>query len=433
MTMYRQVIEQHPNSANGWCYLGIALHDLKRYSEAVKAYEKAIAIQPNFPIAFNNMGNSLRYDLRPEEAEAAFQKSLQLDPNYLSAHKNRGTLHAWLGNYREALESYEAARQLSPDESETHRNLGVIHLLMGDFPRGWKEYRWRWKCREAVQYDFHSPKWSGESLDGKTILLYAEQGLGDTLHFIRFAKVLQERGAKTLVYAQPALMPLLGRMPGINRYLPNTLPIEHPFDYHCSLVDAADILRVDLESIPMAEGYVKAPDYLLSYWKRWMENLPSAKKRIGLVWQGNRDHQADKFRSYPLKTYDLLGQFDEIQFLSLQQGYGSEQTTGWTGKRPLVVLPEGTDQSSGAFMDTAAIVAHLDLVITSDTSIAHLCGAMGVPAWVLLNKMPDWRWLLDRPDSPWYRSLRLFRQPKQSDWESVVDEVRKELVEFVDS
>ncbi len=150
----------------------------------------------------------------------------------------------------------------------------------------------------------------------------------------------------------------------------------------------------------MSEGYVQAPEYLLGYWKRWLDALPPAKMRVGLVWQGNRDHQADKFRSFPLTAYEPLSQIDDIQFISLQQGFGSEQISTWRGKRPLIELPAGTDQSSGAFMDTSAIVTQLDLVITSDTSMAHLCGALDASAWVLLNKMPDWRWLLERPDSP---------------------------------
>ena len=160
---------------------------------------------------------------------------------------------------------------------------------------------------------------------------------------------------------------------------------------------------------------------------RWLQNLPPAKLRVGLVWQGNRDHMADVFRSFPLKAYDPLGQLDDIQFISLQKGYGAEQIKDWSGLRPLIQLPEGTDVTSGAFMDTAAIVSQLDLVITSDTSMAHLAGALGRPAWVLVNKMPDWRWLLERKDSPWYSSLKLFRQSKQGDWASVVAEVESEL------
>ncbi len=431
--MYRQVVDQLPNHANAWCYLGIALHDLRRYREAIEAYEKAIAINPNFPIAFNNMGNSLRYDFRPDQAEQAFQKALTFDPKYLSAHKNRGTLHAWLGNYDLALESYAQAEKLSPDEAETHRNLGVIYLLKGDFERGWREYRWRWKCPEAAQYSYPQPKWTGQPLAGKTILLYSEQGLGDALHFIRFGAVLKEHGAVVVVHGPAALNALLQKCRGLDAYVPNSLPIEQPFDYHCSLLDVADVLAIDVSKIPMADGYLEPPEYLVGYWQRWLKALPPATLRVGLVWQGNRDHMADIFRSFPLKTYASLGRIEQVQFISLQQGFGTEQIRDWSGVRPLIELPEGTDVSSGAFMDTAAIVSQLDLVITSDTSMAHLCGALGRPAWVLLNKMPDWRWLLDREDSPWYSSLRLFRQSKQGDWAGVAAQVEARLCELVTS
>jgi len=432
--MYQQVLDQMPKNANAWCYMGIALHDQRRYHEAVAAYEKAISLQPNFPIAWNNMGNSLRYDLRPEDAERAFQKAIVQDPTYVNAYKNRGTFHAWSGDLELALQSYTKAMRLSPDEPETHRNIGVISLLKGDFENGWNEYRWRWRCPEAAKYAYTQPKWNGENLSGKTILLYAEQGLGDTLHFIRFVRVLHDMGAITIVYGQAALMALLGQSAnttslGIDRYVPNSLPVELPFDYHCSLIDVADILKVSEPSIPFASGYLQASPNLRQYWTSWLNQIRPSKLKIGLVWQGNKDHQADLFRSFKLSLYEPLSQLEDIQFISLQQGHGTEQVAQWNGVRPLITLPEGTDQSGGAFMDTAAILSQIDLLITSDTSIAHLAGALGRPAWVLLNKMPDWRWLLDREDSPWYESLRLFRQIKQSDWESVVSKVTVALIE----
>jgi tetratricopeptide (TPR) repeat protein len=433
MQAYQQVLAQVPKNANAWCYLGIALHDQRRYQEAVTAYEKAIAIQPNFPIAWNNMGNSLRYALRPEDAEKAFQKALVQNPNYVNAYKNRGTFHAWSGNLELALQSYSKAMKLSPDEPETHRNIGVISLLKGDFENGWNEYRWRWQCPEAARYAYSQPKWQGEDLQGKTILLYAEQGLGDTLQFIRFTKVLHDRGAKTIVHAQPALMAIFALADnkaalGIDRYVPNSLPIEHPFDYHCSLLDVADVLHTTTDTIPMSHAYLKASPSLMQYWSGWLNGLPKSKRKVGLVWQGNKDHQADIFRSFPLSLYEPLSELDDIQFISLQQGYGADQSKLWKGSQPLVTLPDGTDQSGGAFMDTAAILSQMDLLITSDTSIAHLAGALGRPAWVLLNKMPDWRWLLDRSDSPWYDSIRLFRQSTQSDWAEVLKQVKSALV-----
>jgi hypothetical protein len=426
--LYQQAIDQQPDHPNAWCYLGIALHDLKHYPQAIAAYERAIALHPHFPIAYNNLGNSLRYDFRPVEAEQAFQKAISLDPNYLSAHKNLGTLHAWQGDSDRAVQAYRRVAELAPEDAENHRNLGVLYLLRGDFSRGWPEYRWRWRCREALQHRYPVPRWQGESLQGKTILLYAEQGLGDTLNFVRFAQTLKDRGANTIVHAQGNLAGLLRDLPGIDHYLPSNVRVEQPFDYHCSLLDVADILEIDSAHIPLSAGYLRPPAYLVPYWQRWFAELPSASLRIGLVWQGNRDHQADTFRSFPLATFQSLAELRDVQFISLQQGFGAEQLGDWPGPRPLLALPDGTDQTSGTFMDTAAILFQLDLVITSDTSIAHLAGALGRPAWVLLNKMPDWRWMLERDDSPWYDSLRLFRQATQGDWPGVVAQVKQALM-----
>ena len=421
--VYRQVLQQVPNHAAAWCFLGIALHDQHHYRQAIQAYEEALRLQPDFPIALNNMGNSLRYDFRPEEADACFRKALELKPDYFNAHKNRGTLHVWNGNLDLAFHCYQQAMALSPQDPELHRNLGVIHLLRGEFKEGWKEYRWRWLCKEMPRPAYPQPLWQGEPLTGKTILLYAEQGLGDTFHFIRFAKILKEQGAKVIVHGPVSLSGFLGKLPWIDSWIPQTLPVTTPFDYHCSLIDVADIQGVDNDHIPADIPYLQAPEYLVRYWKDWATSLPPNRLRVGLVWQGNRDHQADAFRSFPLSSYLPLCQVPNIELISLQFGYGSEQLQQWKGERPIHRLPDNVDQSSGAFMDTSAILEQLDLIITSDTSIAHLAGAMGRPVWVLLSLVPDWRWLLTGHTSAWYPSMRLFRQTRQGDWATPISEV----------
>ncbi len=422
-SIYRQVIAVVPHHPSAWCFLGIALHDQKRYPEAIAAYRESIRLQPSFPIAFNNLGNTLRYVYQAEESDRCFLEAIRLKPDYVNAYKNRGTLHVWNGNLQTALESYSKAMELCPADAELHRNLGVLNLLQGNFERGWEEYRWRWKCPDAIQHNYSQPRWSGEPLQNKTILLYAEQGLGDTLHFIRFAKVLQQQGAKVLVHGPAALTALLSKQDGFDQWIPQTLPIESSFDYHCSLVDVADILQVNLNSIPAQVPYVFPAVYLVSYWRDYFNSLPPAKMRIGLAWQGNRDHQADQFRSFPLSVLEPLGNLPDVQLVSLQHGYGREQSKNWHGACPIIEMPDSVDQSSGAFMDTAAIMCQLDLIITTDTSTAHLAGSLGRPAFVLLNLVPDWRWLLKRDDSPWYPSLRLFRQTEQGNWVGVVKQV----------
>ncbi len=426
--VYRSVVKREPRHVNAWCYLGIALHDLKQYAQSVAAYEQALSLQPNFPIALNNMGNSLRYLGRVQEADNAFQKALDLTPDYFNAYRNRGTLHAWTGRVDLAFKYYYQAMQINPADAELHRNLGVIHLYQGNFTEGWREYDYRWKCTDAIQYFYKQPKWLGEPLEGKTVLLYCEQGLGDTIHFIRFAKVLKDRGARTIVHVQPPLLALLQGCKGIDYLIPNSLKIDQPFDYHCSLLDVASVLQIDDTNIPDAVPYIEVQKSLLDYWRGVLtRELPPAKLRVGLVWQGNPDHQADLFRSVPLNVLTPLADIEGIQLISLQRGAGTEQLKAWKGSKIIYCMPESIDQTSGAFMDTSAILDFVDVIVTSDTSMAHLAGALARPTCVMLGYTPDWRWLQNRPDSPWYPTSHLFRQKTIGEWSPVVSEIAKKL------
>ncbi len=426
--VYLSVLQREPNHFNAWCYLGIALHDLKKYAQSVEAYKRALALHPNFPIALNNLGNSLRYLGRVHEADDAFQRALDLAPEYFNAYRNRGTLHAWTGRVDLAFKYYEQAMKLNPNDAELHRNLGVIHLYQVYFEAGWNEYDYRCKCAEAIQYAYRQPKWKGEPLDGKTILLYCEQGLGDTIQFIRFAKELKDRGAKTIAHIQPPILALLQGCNGIDYLIPNSLKIDQHFDYHCSLLDVAHVLKIDASNIPNNVPYIHTPEHLIEYWNGVLgRELPPAKVRVGIVWQGNPDHQADMFRSVPLSALTPLADIDGIQLISLQRGFGTEQLKSWQGSKIIYCLPENIDQTSGAFMDTAAILEFLDLVVTSDTSMAHLAGALGRPTCVMLGYTPDWRWLQHRVDSPWYPSCKLFRQPQVGDWQTVVGQIDQHI------
>jgi len=426
--IYRGVLQKEPNNANAWCYWGIAMHDLRQYDRAVQAYENAIRIQPQFPIALNNMGNSLRYLGRVADADAAFQKALDQSPKYFNALRNRGTLHAWTGRIDLAFDYYYQAMKLNQTDAELHRNLGVIHLLQGNFKEGWKEYRYRWQCTEAIQHPYSQPKWNGQPLDGKRVLLYAEQGLGDTLHFIRFANELKKLGARTIAHIQPQLLAILQSCRGIDEMVPNTFRVESSFDYHCSLIDVADVLNIDATNIPASVPYLQASPNLVQYWRGVMANsLPKARLRIGINWQGNPDHQADMFRSFPLQSMVPLAEIEGVQLIRLQKGKGSEQVSRWNHAQRIYCLPEEVDQTSGAFMDTAAILQELDVVVTSDTALAHLAGALGVKTCVVLGFTPDWRWLQYRSDSPWYPTVRLFRQTEIGDWSSTLEEVAESL------
>lgn len=423
--IYRSVLQQHADNANGWCFLGIALHDQHRYQEAVDAYREALKLKPEFPIALNNLGNTLRYVQELEEADACFLKAIAQKPDYLNAYKNRGTLHVWTGNFELGLECYLQGLKLNPEEPELHRSLGVMYLLKGEFEKGWAEYRWRWKVGDLKRPFTNVKVWNGEGLAGRSIVLTAEQGLGDTLNFVRFAKVIRKIGANTHIYCQPALVKLLQQTPEIGPLYANNQPFKQPVHYQCSLLDVADILGVNADNIPSEPAYLTAAPNLIEHWRPRITESP-AKLRIGVAWQGNPDHQADAYRSFPLDCFKPLAELDGVEFWSLQSGFGSDQLRGWTGASPVKQI-EGLDQAHGAFMDSAAIMKSLDLFITSDTSLAHLAGALGVPCWIGLGYMPDWRWLLNRLDSPWYPSVRLFRQETMGNWSAVFVKMRREL------
>ncbi len=424
--LYRSVLNESPQSANAWCYLGIALHDQRCYADAVAAYRQALELQPHFPIALNNLGNSLRYIDQYEEADQCFERALELKPDYLNAYKNRGTLHVWTGNLDRGQAYYEKALAINPQEAELHRNLGVIYLLKGDFDNGWREYRWRWRVGDLQRSQLHILVWDGSDLAGKSVLLTAEQGLGDTLHFIRMAKLLRARGATTIIHCQAPLLALLQTAEELGTVFPNNMPWQQPVDWQCSLLDVADLLRINADRIPDQVPYLRAAPQLKRYWQQRFPRSPST-FRIGINWQGNPDHQADAYRSLPLACFERLTTIPNVELVSLQRDVGTEQIVRWRGARPLTLLPVDVDLSSGAFMDTAAILHTLDLVITSDTAIAHLAGALGIPTWIALGYVPDWRWLLDRSDSPWYPSVRLFRQPSMGDWSSVFDQIAQAL------
>lgn len=424
--IYRRVLTSEPNNAAAWCYLGIALHDQRQYEQSIAAYGKALTLQPDFPIALNNLGNSLRYTNDIEEADQCFDRAIALKPDYVNAYKNRGTLHVWTGDLERGLTWYEKALAINPNEAELHRNLGVIYLLQGRFEEGWREYRWRWQVGDLHRPAVRAPLWEGSDVSGKMFLLTVEQGLGDTINFIRFAKLLRVRGAKTIVHCQPPLVALLQQSPELGPMYPNSLPFESPLDTHCSLLDVADILKLDEQTIPRSPSYLRPSQQLSQYWASRFPRR-NDRLRVGIAWQGNPDHQADMFRSVPLNRFEALADVPGVELISLQSGFGVEQLATWRGVQPVTTLDENVDKTSGAFMDTAAIMQQLDLVITSDTSIAHLSGALGVPTWIALNFIPDWRWLLARSDSPWYPTIRLFRQPSLGNWSGVFREIREAL------
>ncbi len=422
--LYRQALALAPDDANTWCHLGMALHDRGLFRQAEAAYRRAIELRPAFPVAFHNLGNTLRALQRFDEALAHFEHALRLKPDYVGALNGKGGTLFLGGRFDEACICFERARELAPDDARAHENLAILWLLQGKFDRAWEEYEWRFKLYELVP-EYSQPRWDGSSLDGRTILLIAEQGLGDTLQFVRYAAVLKARyDCQVILQCPRALLPLLATCPGID-CLVSKGDSPDRFDVWIPLLSIPGILRQTPETFPAEVPYLQASPELVSQWKDELDRLPGLK--VGLFWQGKRDYLIDFSRSVPLAEMAPLGTLRGLQLIGLQKGDGIEQLDTLAGRLDVDNWGDRIDESSGAFMDTAAILTNLDLLITPDSSVGHLAGALGVPVWIVLSTVPHWPWMLDRGDSPWYPSARLFRQSTANDWAGVFDRIATEL------
>lgn len=466
--MYRGVLQQVPDSAEAWVYLGIGQFDQRDFEGSVASYRKALAIRDAFPIAWNNLGNSLRMLGEIDEAEACFEKSLAQQPDYLSALKNRGTLWVWNGDVERGVKWYQRGLEIEPNNAELHRNLGVIALLMGDYDRGFAEFRWRWQmpgvARPAIakwwqSAQIHVPVWSGQSLENRKVVIYPEQGLGDAIHFIRVADALKKSGATVVAVCQSQMLPLFEGVPGIDQLVSEDSSggvVDASLlqaDYQGSFLEILDGLyqrdgelnygKALFEPPPPGslhgKGYLSVSDDAVDRWKQWMdaaggdvatgdEATATRRPRIGINWQGNREHHADVYRSVKLDVFGPLIDHDGFQIVNLQFGHGVEQLDQSGYRNKVLRLPVSLDQTSGRFMDTAAVLRGLDALVTTDTAIAHLAGALGVRTHLLLGRIPDWRWLTTGDQTAWYPNTTLYRQEEFGQWEEPVNRIIDALI-----
>ena len=418
----RKAIELNPNLAEPYNNLGNALQGLGRQEEAIAAYAKAIALNPHFPDPHSNLGNALQDLERLEEAVAAYGRAIELRPAFAESHNNLGNALRGLGRMDEAMRSYQRAIDLKPDYADAHVNQSMSKLRLGQFESGWSQYEWRWNVARTAKdkRNFDQPLWlARESLAGKTILLHAEQGLGDTIQFCRYASMVAALGATVILEVQKPLVEVLSGLQGVAHVVArgDALP---EFDYHCPLLSLPLAFGTDLNSIPASPGYLKANPQRVAKWENRLG--PKTARRIGFVWAGRATNSNDSRRSILLKDMMTLMRPGH-QCVSLQFEMRA-------GDRELLAAREdihdfGADLID--FADTAALIEVLDGVVTVDTSVAHLAGALGRPVSILLHFDNDWRWLLDRTDSPWYPSARLFRQRTIGDWASVIENVAKEM------
>jgi tetratricopeptide (TPR) repeat protein len=426
ITHYDKALSLKPDHHQAWTDKGVALHELKRYEEAITHYDKALSLKPDHHHAWSNKGNTLHELKQYEEAIAHYDKALSLKPDNAKAWSNKGvTLHE-LKRLDEAIAHHDKALSLKPDYHDASWNKSLSLLLQGDFENGLLLYESRWTSEKiseiAGKRFFDGPSWLGaESIQDKTILLYGEQGFGDFIQFCRYAKKVADLGAKVILEAPRPLAGLMENLEGVSQLVikGEKLPF---FDYQCPLLSLPLAFKTNLDTIPNPSGYINLvnhPDKIME----WKERLGlKSKLRVGLVWSGNPNHENDHNRSILL--WDILPFLpNQYEYISLQKEVrGIDNSTLDSNPHILNFASHLND-----FLDTAALIDNLDLVISVDTSVAHLSGALGKKTLLLLPNVPDWRWLLDRVDSPWYPSMKLYRKTFISDWKSVLDRVKLDL------
>jgi predicted O-linked N-acetylglucosamine transferase (SPINDLY family) len=400
---------------------GVALAGLKRVDEAAASYRRALECNPDYVEALNNLGNIYGQQRDYERAIACYERAIEIGPVHAEFHLSLGNLLHDLGRVDEALAHYLSAQGLDDSNAEAHWNEGLCRLMLGDLRDGFRKFEWRWKKPEyaAARTSFTTPPWLGyDDIAGKTILLWGEQGLGDMLQFCRYAPMVAARGGRVWLGVQPVLQRLLARLPGVER-VPGPGEMLKGYDYHSPLMSLPLVFGTTLETIPAQVPYLSADAAKVAEWRERLG--PARGRRIGLAWSGNPEHKNDRNRSIPLETLAPLLKV-EAEFIGVQKEVRPSDQAALEAHGIKHYGEELQD-----FEDTAALLMNMDLVITVDTAIAHLAGALGRPVWILLPYAPDWRWLLGREDSPWYPTARLLRQPALGDWAVPVQRIIAEL------
>jgi tetratricopeptide (TPR) repeat protein len=420
---YDRALALKPGFAEAYHNKGKALHALKRWLESVECYDRAISLNPDYADAYYNKGNALQDLQRSSEALQCYDRGIALRPNFAEAFTGRGNALTDLKRLDEALASYDRAIGIRGEFPDAYWDKGICLLLAGRFDEGWPFFEWR-KKRAVESPSYPQPTWTGkENLEGRTLFVYAEQGLGDTIQFSRYAVLAQEKGAKVTFAVQHALMRLLKSL-GSGIVIESLAAKPAAFDNQIALMSLPMAFGTRLNTCPAAAPYLRAEPERVAKWKR---QLGMQGFKIGICWQGNKQADIDVGRSFPVRHFEAIAQLPDVRLVSLQKYDGVEQLRDLPHGMKIETLGEDFDAGPDSFVDTAAVMECLDLIITSDTAVAHLAGALGRPAWVVLKYVPDWRWMLDRPDSPWYPTLRLFRQPRPEDWSGVFASMEAQL------
>src|SRR5262245_33560821 len=426
---YRLALCYQPHDAAIHCSLANVLVIQGKPDEAFPVYRQAVRLQPGEAVYPSNLAHTLTLLGRPDEAEACCREALRLRPDFADAHHNLAITLAAQGRFDEALACNAEALRLRPEHPGARNCRALWWLQAGDFERGWPEYEWRWQTRGVSRRPFPQPEWDGSPLAGRTVLVHAEQALGDTLQFIRYAPLARRRGGVVVVECQPPLVPLLRGCPGIDRLLARGEPLPDA-DFQVPLLSLPGVFRTTPATVPAEVPYLFADAGLVERWRRELGDASAFK--VGIAWQGNPNFPGDRLRSVPLAQFAPLARVAGVRLFGLQKAPGREQIRAAAMRFPVTDLGDRRDERE-AFLDTAAVMKNLDLIVTSDTAIAHLAGALGVPVWVAVSVGPDWRWLMDREDCPWYPTMRLFRQRQLYDWDEVFERMAAELQRKVET
>ena len=416
---FRRALELKPDYMEAHNNLGIALAKRKRYDEAIAEYRQAIALKPSFDEVHYNLGLALKEKGKVDEALAAYRQAIALRPSYADAHNDLGIALKDMGEVEEALAAYRRAIALKPDFPDFHWNHALALLSIGRWKEGWEEYEWRVQRSHLARPDLTTPPWNGEDLSGRTLLIHQEGGFGDVIHFMRYLPMVRARGASRIIFEGGApILPLMKNQPGIAETIERgqLLPAH---DFHCPPQSFPRIFGTELHNVPAAIPYLTVDQEKQSAWRRKLSGSPDeiGERRpflVGLTWAGS-ERPSDP-RSRTLSTFGPLAQVPDVTFVSLQKGREAGQSAHVPpGMRFVDAAAEVED-----FSELAALVSCLDAVASVDTSVAHLAGALGIPTWILLPTEPDFRWMRERDDSPWYPTVRLFRQQEAHSWDEPV-------------
>ena len=460
---FQLAIEIAPNFVEAHIGLVVLQAYHKRFEEAVGSFERAIEVDANSVQAFYNLGNAQRELGRLQDAALSLQRAIELDPENALAHLNMGTLRfdqtdlemakyhymrslkishqnagsqmgmgavlAEQGSIDDAEKYYHQALEIDPRSAQTHHNLSLVQLTKGNWEEGFKSFEWRWHTSTFENRNFKQPIWNGEKLDNQTLLIYCEQGFGDTLQFCRYIQLVKERAADVVIETPPPLVPILSSCPGAERIVAvgDELP---KFDFQAPLMSLARIFGTTPNSVPCTIPYLSAQPDRIEHWKNRLGSEPTF--RLGIAWRGSPNYARDKERSVPLGWFAPLARIEGVKLISLHRGDTSDEIVSMKDQFAVVDFGNDLDRNGGAFMDTAAVMKNIDLVISVDSAAGHLAGALGLPVWLILSRVSDWRWMLDRTDTPWYPTMRLFRQTLTRDWTDVSERIESELRALVE-